>query len=151
MPREAEKSSMLRNWMHERFRAPSLAVEGLLRKAADKAPKREYLVWGLSLGLACLFLWSAFFGPQGVVELRRLRGALAQLEEENEVLLLQNQALEKEVYLLRNDEAHLEKVAREEYGYVRDGEKVYTVPDPDPAAGTRTEEGGIRKGGAGSP
>ena len=32
------------------------------------------------------------------------------MEAENRVLLLQNQALEKEVYLLRNSSAYMEKV-----------------------------------------
>jgi hypothetical protein len=54
--------------------------------------------------------------------------------------------LEKEVYLLRNSPAYQEKVAREEYGYVREGEKVYTFSDAGPSGGGKArEEEGARK------
>ncbi len=115
-------------------------MAGALRKVVGRAPRGEYVLWGLFLGLACVFLWSAFSGPQGAVEFLRLRGSLRQLEAENRVLLLQNQALEKEVYLLRNSPAYMEKVAREEYGYTYEGEKVYTFSDTDPARSEKATE-----------
>jgi cell division protein FtsB len=111
-----------------------------LKKVVERAPRGEYVLWSLFLGFACVFLWSAFSGPQGAVGFLKLRGALRQLEAENRVLLLRNQALEKEVYLLRNSPAYMEKVAREEYGYTREGEKVYTFSDTDPAPGEKATE-----------
>ena len=111
-----------------------------LQKVVRKAPRGEYILWGLFLVLASLFLWSAFSGPQGALEFLKLRGSLRELEAENRVLLIRNQALEKEIYLLRNDPAYLEKVAREEYGYTHEGEKVYTFPDGDTPAGEKASE-----------
>ena len=35
---------------------------------------------------------------------------------------------------MRNSPSYLEKVAREEYGYAYDGEKVYLLPEGEPAA-----------------
>ena len=127
---------MLREGLQTRFQEMAKA----LRKVAGRAPRGEYVLWSLFLGLVCVFLWSAFSGPQGAVGFLKLRGALRQLEAENRVLLLQNQALEKEVYLLRNSPAYMEKVAREEYGYTYEGEKVYTFSDADPATGEKAKE-----------
>jgi cell division protein FtsB len=137
--------------MLDELRARIRVIDGALGKAAAKAPRGEYLIWGLFVGLSCVFLWSALSGPQGALEFLKLRGSLIQLEEENRVLLERNQALEKEVYLLRNSPAYVEKVAREEYGYIYDGEKVYTFSDPDPTAGPEAEEGEIAGGGQGRP
>jgi len=127
---------MLREGFQTRFRE----MVGGLRKVAGRAPRGEYVLWGVILALACVFLWSAFSGPQGAVGFLKLRGSLRQLEAENRGLLLQNQTLEKEVYLLRNSPAYIEKVAREEYGYTYEGEKVYTFSDADPAAGEKATE-----------
>ena len=130
----------MRGMLREGFQTRIQEMEGALRKLAGRAPRGEYVLWGLFLGLACVFLWSAFSGPQGAVEFLRLRGSLRQMEAENRVLLLQNQALEKEVYLLRNSPAYMEKVAREEYGYTYTGEKVYTFSDIDPSGGEKAAE-----------
>ena len=107
---------------------------GALRKALPRSPRVEFLLWGLFSGLAFYFLWSAFSGSQGAVELVRLKGALEQLEKENDVLLRENQEMEKEVYLLQKSRSYLEKVAREEYGYAYPGETVYSLSEPDSAS-----------------
>jgi cell division protein FtsB len=74
------------------------------------------------------------------MELFKRRASLKRLEAENRALLLRNQALEKEVYLLRNSPDYVEKVAREEFGFIQDGEKVYTFSEPKPAAGPSGSE-----------
>ena len=130
----------MRESLREGFRTRIQEMERALRKVVGRAPRGEYILWSLFLGIACVFLWSAFSGPEGALEFMKLRGALEELEAENRVLLLQNQALEKEVYLLRNSPAYLEKVAREEYGYSHEGEKVYTFSDTTPAVGGKAAE-----------
>jgi cell division protein FtsB len=127
---------MLREGLRTRFQE----MERALRKVVGRGPRGEYVLWSLFLGVACVFLWSAFSGPQGAVGFLKLRGSLRQLEAENRALLLQNQALEKEVYLLRNSPAYMEKVAREEYGYTHEGEMVYTFSDAHPAVGEKAAE-----------
>ncbi len=119
-----------RNGFAERVRKTGKA----LKKALPRSPRVEFLLWGLFSGLAFYFLWSAVSGPQGAVELGRLKGALEQLEKENDVLLRENQEMEKEVYLLQKSRSYLEKVAREEYGYIYPGETVYSLSEPDSAA-----------------
>ena len=141
MPEEAGKSYPLRTVLREELRTRIQELEGALKQVVARAPRGEYVVWSLFVGLSCIFLWSAFSGPQGVIEFLKLRGSLKQLEAENRVLLIRNQALEKEVYLLRNSPAYMEKVAREEYGYMVDGEKVFTFSGPDPPADPEAVEG----------
>jgi cell division protein FtsB len=136
--REQRGSSSLTETLLDGLRSRFEAIRKALRKAVPRTPRGEYLIWGLFLALSIFFLWSALSGPQGAITYLKLKGSLQELEERNRVLLYQNQNLEKEVYLLRNSPEYLEKVAREEYGYTYPGEKVYTIPGPDPAAGPGT-------------
>lgn len=145
MPEEGGRGTKRAPWLTHALRSLLQKMEKALRKAGVRAPRGEYFLWSLFLGLSCVFLWSAFSGPDGAIELWKRRASLERLEAENEVLLIQNQALEKEVYLLRNSPAYLEKIAREEYGYTYEGEKVYTLRDPEPPAGRggiEDEDGG---------
>ena len=130
----------MRGMLREGFQDRIQETAGALRRIVRRAPRGEYVLWSFFLGLACVFLWSAFSGPHGALGYLKLRGSLRQLEAENRALLLQNQALEKEVYLLRNSPAYIEKVAREEYGYTREGEKVYTFSDAGPALDEKATE-----------
>ena len=56
-------------------------------------------------------------------ELDRMNQDIAQLEQSNA-------AFEQEIYLVRNDLFTLEKLARERLGYVKEGEVVYQLVDP---------------------
>jgi len=56
-------------------------------------------------------------------ELDRMNQDIAQLEQSNG-------AFEQEIYLVRNDLFTLEKLARERLGYVKEGEVVYQLVDP---------------------
>ena len=85
-------------------------------------------------------------GERGVLHLWRLRGEKNRLDEQNFHLQKENEALRQRVYRIRNDNAYLEKVAREELNLVRPGEIVYrfsnpanrsTDEKPDPRAGTK--------------
>jgi cell division protein FtsB len=62
------------------------------------------------------------------------RASMRAAEEQLEVLDEQNRLLEERVRLL-NDDAEIERLAREEYHLVRPGEEAYAVlPPPMPAA-----------------
>jgi len=88
-----------------------------------------WLFWALALCLSASFLWSAFSGSRGILSLLQQRENARTIDHENRKLLEQNQALEKEIYLLRTDPSFLRKVAREELGYIAEGEKVYLPAD----------------------
>ncbi len=141
MPEGVERASSLRGRLRDATRTRIEGMGRALKRLAARAPRAEYALWSLFVGLSCLFLWSAFSGPQGIIELLKLKGSLKRLESQNEALLLKNQALEKEIYLLRNSPAYLEKVAREEYGYAYEGEKVYILSGRKPGAGEEAAEG----------
>jgi len=68
-------------------------------------------------------------GSQGLFSLAKLKAGLAQIEQENRELLEQNHLLQREIYDLRNNRSEIEKILREEYGYVADKEKVFVLPE----------------------
>ena len=65
------------------------------------------------------------FGSRGVLDNHRLDRKLLDLRKSNEELAVKNDALKKEILLLRNDMRYIEKVARDELGMVRQNDKVY--------------------------
>ena len=85
-------------------------------------------------------------GERGVLHLWRLGGEKNRLDEQNFRLQKENEALRQRIYRIRNDNAYLEKLAREELNLVRPGEIVYRFSNPanrpadqkpDPPAGTK--------------
>ena len=69
-------------------------------------------------------------GERGVLHLWRLRGEQSRLDEQNFRLQKENEALRQRIYRIRNDNAYLEKLAREELNLVRPGEIVYRFSNP---------------------
>lgn len=65
------------------------------------------------------------FGSRGVLDNRRLDQKLLDLRKSNEELAVKNDALKKEILLLRSDMRYIEKIARDELGMVRHNDKVY--------------------------
>ena len=62
-----------------------------------------------------------------VVQVQKLKERSRNLEKELRQLYIQNQVLENEVRLLREDPVYLEKVAREKFNKAKEGEIVYKV------------------------
>jgi cell division protein FtsB len=69
------------------------------------------------------------FGSRGVLDNRRLDQKLSDLRKSNEELAVKNDALKKEILLLRNDMRYIEKVARDELGMVKANDRVYRRVD----------------------
>ncbi len=69
------------------------------------------------------------FGSRGVLDNRRLDQKLSDLRKSNEELAVKNDALKKEILLLRNDMRYIEKVARDELGMVKVNDRVYRRVD----------------------
>ncbi|HEX7232628.1 MAG TPA: septum formation initiator family protein [Candidatus Binatia bacterium] len=101
-----------------------------------------YLFGALIILLALITV----IGERGVLHLWRLRGEKNRLDEQNFHLQKENETLRQRVYRIRNDNAYLEKVAREELNLVRPGEIVYrfsnapnrsTDQKPDSRAGKK--------------
>jgi cell division protein FtsB len=69
------------------------------------------------------------FGNRGILDNYRLNQKQADLRKSNDEIVMKNDALKKEILLLRNDLRYIEKVARDELGMVRQNDKVYRHVD----------------------
>ena len=78
--------------------------------------------------------YAIFGGEHSVLDVRRARAA--QVAEEAEVARLraENDSLRALVDSLENDPAMLERLARERFGLIRDGEVLYRFVPPDSGA-----------------
>jgi len=65
------------------------------------------------------------FGNRGLVDNYVMKEKLAALEKANQDIALENRDFRRNIALLRNDPAFIEKVARNELGMVRKGDLVY--------------------------
>ena len=70
----------------------------------------------------------AVFGDNGVLALRRLRGEVDSLVREVRTLEAENERLSRAISELQEDPAAIERIAREELGLVRPGERVLRFP-----------------------
>lgn len=81
--------------------------------------------------LVSLYLFSTFiFGDMGFVKYYRMKAQYTTITTEIAKLKQDNARLKKDVYLLRNDGAYLEKIARDKLGLARPGEIVYYYSEP---------------------
>ena len=83
----------------------------------------------LVAGLALLFGGGlVVYGGAGVLKVRAMQAEIQQLERDLQALRAQTQKLTATIDRLRNDPAYIEKLAREDLGYVREGETVLKFP-----------------------
>jgi cell division protein FtsB len=73
---------------------------------------------------------SLALGGNGMIRVWAMQRELAALEAEIVRLRTQTQTLAQTVERLRNDPLYIEKLAREDLGYVRQGETVLKFPSP---------------------
>lgn len=69
-------------------------------------------------------------GGGNLVKVWRMKQEVERLQQEIQVLEAENDRLARTIDRLREDPALIEKIAREELGYVREGEKVLKFPSP---------------------
>jgi len=88
--------------------------------------------WKIALVLVVLAGWAYLLvaGEGGVLQLRETRRELADLEARVARLSAENDSLSKVLWRLENDSAYLEKVAREDFGMIKPGERLYRVREP---------------------
>jgi cell division protein FtsB len=84
---------------------------------------------GGAVGVLALVL--VVYGGSGLLRVWRMQREVEALEREIAALRGQNQDLARTVDRLRSDPAEIERIAREELGFVRPGEKVLKFP-PSP-------------------
>lgn len=81
------------------------------------------------LGLALYFV--IFGGEFSLFDLRRARAERAAAEFELDSLRLEIDSLRKWRDALEGDSATIERIARERYGMIRDGEVLYRYTEPE--------------------
>ena len=81
----------------------------------------------LILVMAVPLLVFLLFSSRGIVQRVRLERQKAELEEQIRSAEEETRRLQAESQALDGDRTAIEKVAREKYGMVRDGEKVYRI------------------------
>ena len=86
-------------------------------------------LWTVAAVLLAAAAWGyLFFGQDGGwVELQDHGARLAELEAEVARLEAQNDSMRQILHRLQNDPAYLEKLAREQFGMTRPGERLYRI------------------------
>ena len=87
------------------------------------------------LGLALVLVVAgglAVYGGSGVIRVRAMQQEIRNLERELSALRTQTEKLTVTIDKLRHDPAYIEKLAREDLGYVREGETVLKFPATKP-------------------
>lgn len=84
--------------------------------------------WGLATVLAGLLLWVTFFDSHSLLQRYRWHQEHEALTSENQKLQAAIQDLQQRIDRPLPDSA-VERIAREEYGMKRPGEKVYRLQD----------------------
>jgi len=73
------------------------------------------------------------FGQNGFLALRRQQKQLHTLQHQIQQLNEENEQLEKQIQALKSDPAAVERLAREQMHLVKPSEKVYMLPEKAPA------------------
>jgi len=76
--------------------------------------------------------FDGLYGSSGSRDLLVLRLHSRVLEGERDALLAENAAIRDRIVQLKSDDAYLQKLIRQELGYVRQGEFVYRFPKSEP-------------------
>ena len=102
--------------------------------SAVAAGFRQLAGWGV---LALASYYAVFGGEYSVFELRSARAGVLEQQDNLEAVGVEIDSLRAWADSLRNDPGTIERIAREEFGMIRDGETLYRFVDTEPA-GDRT-------------
>lgn len=100
---------------------------------ARRSPRSRRWLAVVALVGVVAWAWVTVAGDGGWLELHRQRRRLGELEADVARLNAENDSLRRVLWRLQNDTAYVEKVAREEYGMVREGERLYRIQRADAA------------------
>ncbi len=96
-----------------------------MKATAKKLLKNKKLLF--ACGVAVLLGGYVVFGNRGILQRIRLQQQKAELEVKIKQAEEETKKLQSQSKALDGDKKEIEKVARENYGMVREGEKVYKV------------------------
>jgi len=90
-------------------------------------PVKKYIGRAVLIGGLLVLVYFYLFGDYGVQRIRRQKQEIIELEQTVEQLRVQQEELKKAVELLKTDPEYIERIAREEYGLVKQGEIIYKL------------------------
>jgi cell division protein FtsB len=94
--------------------------------------EQRRLLFGLSLALACVLVYSLTLGRNGVSRFTALRTTLTERSHEAYQRIVRNRQLSQEIAALKSDDRTLEEIARTRLGVVGRDEVVFVFPEEDP-------------------
>lgn len=98
-------------------------IEQPVNRDVVKRKRRRIVIWSV-IGIAVLTLITGNYGFYQIYKINREK---RELEQEIARLKLEQEELIRDRERLKNDLIYIEKVAREKYSMVREGEQVYQV------------------------
>ncbi|MBV9574316.1 MAG: septum formation initiator family protein, partial [Acidobacteriales bacterium] len=102
----------------DKFRTPAVWFYGQRRKLATL----------VVIGLTGWIFVHVMFGPNGMVIYREKRAQIQSLQAEINAIERENDRYATQIQALTNDPKMIEKEAREQLNYTRQGEVVYVLP-----------------------
>lgn len=99
---------------------------------------RRWLIYG---GLAAAVYFAVFGGEYSLLELRRIERERARTQAELDSLRAELARARARIDSLRTDPSAIERVARERYGMIRDGERLYRFIEGAPPDSTAATDG----------
>jgi cell division protein FtsB len=73
------------------------------------------------------FLFIALFSEHGLLDYIKLKRQISTINQSIAKLESENVLLKVQVDRLQKDDRYLEELARQKYGFIREGEKVYRI------------------------
>lgn len=107
-------------------RSPRRLINRIRKKAS---PHKQILIRTAILTVATFILYSFLGGEFGMLNLLRMQRKRSTLQMERRQLIAEIANLEDRYERAQTDTSYIEKIARERYGLVRDGEVVIRVPE----------------------
>ncbi|MDH5405823.1 MAG: septum formation initiator family protein [Candidatus Aminicenantes bacterium] len=101
------------------------------RRTKNTLSFTQKTAWVLFIIIIISVIIISLAGDNGVLELYRRKLIYQHLEDEISKLMQENERLQKQIRLLKEDSFTIEKIAREELGLVKQGEIVYLFPRKD--------------------
>ncbi|MBU3741835.1 MAG: septum formation initiator family protein [Candidatus Kapabacteria bacterium] len=90
----------------------------------QRMTRRRIIIIGVLTGIVILFV---LFSPYGVITRWSLERDYDNLVDQQRQITATGDSLRGVVRRLRYDTLEIERIARERYGYVREGEEVYLI------------------------
>jgi cell division protein FtsB len=90
---------------------------------------RQRFALAAAAAVSVALIAAILFGSRGVLHLRGLQAEERGIKQRIAGLLLDNERLRSQLHQLRTDDRYLERLVREQLGFVRPGEIVYRFPD----------------------